>query len=204
MVIPGENRLTIVHHAPPDSDEIEELQELNLLLLIHLRAAAREGVSDFGLAPSLARRLRDIPMSRLESMAEFPRALFVIDLDNVSIACERRIPDELESSRRSLALTALYSAWNMSRRRDFQARLFLRLSSPTLRKFRTTALSELPLIATSPTLIHCDFAGSESIWRSLILQDKFKLTRVLRLVALHPDVDFRKPSRILALNTPNA
>jgi hypothetical protein len=204
MVIPGENRKSIVHYAPPDADEIEELQELNLLLLIHLRAAAREGASGFGLAPSLARKLCDFPMSTLESIAEFPRALFVIDLDNISITGEHQIPDPIESSRRSLALTVLYSAWNMSRRRDFQARLFLRLSARTLRRLRTTALSELPLIATSPSLIHCDFAGSESIWRSLILQEDFELTRALRLVALHPDVDLQKSTRILSLNTPTA
>ena len=60
------------------------------------------------------------------------------------------------------------------------------------------------MIATSPSLIHCDFAGSESIWRSLILQENFELTRALRLVALHPDVDFHKPSRVLALYTPTA
>ena len=204
MVIPGENRRTFVHYAPPDADEIEELQELNLLLLIHLRSAAREGVSGFGLAPSLTWRLRDFPMSTLESIAEFPRALFVIDLDNISLTSEHKIPDPVETSRRSLALTVLYSAWNMSRRRDFQARLFLRLSARTLRRLRTTALSELPLISTSPSLIHCDFAGSESIWRSLVLQEDFELSRALRLVALHPDVDLHEPGRLLALNTPSA
>ncbi len=204
MVIPNENRLETVHYAPPDSDEIEELQELNLLLLIHLRSAAREGVSGFGLTPALARKLRDFPMSKLESIAEFPRALFVIALDEVAITGEQAIPDPLESSRRSLALTILHSAWNMSRRRDFQARLFLRLSARTLRRLRTTALSELPLIATSSSVIHCDFSGSESIWQSLILEDDFELTRALRLVALHPDVDFHRQNRILALRSPNA
>jgi hypothetical protein len=204
MATSSQNSVSSVLYAPPDSGELEELQELNLLFLIHLRNAAREAADCLGLPARHARRLRELPMSRLESIADFPRSLFILDLDNISAASERHVPDRLESSRRSLALTVLHSAWNMSRRRDFQARLFLRLPREALHRLRTTSLSELPLIATSPSLLHCRFAGADSMWRTLLTEDNFEMTRVLRMVALHPDVERHKPSRLFALDEPNS
>ncbi|HEY5624806.1 MAG TPA: hypothetical protein VIV14_13680, partial [Gammaproteobacteria bacterium] len=118
MATSSQNTVSSVLYAPPDSDELEELQELNLLFLIHLRKAARDAADCLGLPTPYVGRLRDLPMSRLESIADFPRSLFILDLENISTASERHVPHRLESSRRSLALTVLLSAWNMSRRRE--------------------------------------------------------------------------------------
>jgi hypothetical protein len=201
MVIPAENSPSTVLYAPPDSDQIEEIQELNLLFLIHLRVAARENANCLGLPDELAGMLRDFPMSRLESIAEFPRSLFVLDLDGFKTPSNLPFANVLDQSRQALALTVLHSAWSMSRRRSFQARLFLRLPVSALRRLRTTSLSELPLIATSPTLLHCGFAGSESLWETLISRDESSFPRALRLIALHPDTELTPPRHILSAHT---
>ncbi len=188
-------------YEPPASDELEEIQELNLLFLIHLRACARQGNDCLGLPAGSAKKLRELSGITLESMAAFPRSLFMLDLDNIAEAREQRghPPAALDHSRQALALTVLLSAWNMSRQRDFQARMFLRLSVSATRRLRTIPLSELPLMASAPGLLHCAFPGAPALWATLIGPGGSEMPRALRLIALHPDVELRPTRRAISL-----
>ena len=153
-------------YGAPDSAELEEIQELNLLFLLYLRSCAREGGDCLGLPASIVKRLREHSSATLEAMAAFPRSLFILDLDNITAAREQRQHPRgaLDHSRQALSLTVLHSAWNMSRQRDFQARMFLRLSVAATRRLRTIPLSELPLMAAAPGLLHCAFPRAQSLW----------------------------------------
>ena len=51
-------------YNPPDSTELEEIEELNLLFLIYLRAAARAGGDCLGLPARSARTLRELSSTR--------------------------------------------------------------------------------------------------------------------------------------------
>ncbi|MEE8542291.1 MAG: hypothetical protein V3S94_00365 [Gammaproteobacteria bacterium] len=176
-------------YEPPDSAELEELQELNLLFLMYLRAAARAGGDCLGLPARSARTLRELSSTALEALSMFPRSLFLLDLNNLTTTREHLVllRTALDQSLQALALTVLHSAWNMSRQRDFQARMFLRLSAVATRRLRTVALSELPLLAGTPSLLSCAFPGARSLWATLINRTEAELPRALKLIALHPD-----------------
>lgn len=190
-------------YEPPDSDELEEIQELNLLFLIYLRSCAREGGDCLGLPAGSARTLRELSSDALEVIAAFPRSLFILNLDNLTAAREQLVLSRtaLDQSRQALTLTVLHSAWNMSRQRDFQARMFLRLSALATRRLRTIALSELPLLAATPSLLGCAFPGAGSLWATLISGTDTEMPRALKLIALHPDAAIRPAGQAVPLRS---
>jgi hypothetical protein len=181
----------MTHYEPPHSTEFEEIQELNLLFLIYLRSCAREGTDSLGLPSASAARLRQLSAGALETIAAFPRSLYTLRLDGATKMREGLALSHsaLVEARQALTLTVLHSAWNMSRQRDFQARMFLRLPAATTRRLRTVSLSELPLLAATPGLLSADFPGSRSLWATLIDRSDTEMSRAFRLVALHPDAD---------------
>jgi hypothetical protein len=187
-------------YEPPDSDELEEIQELNLLFLIYLRSSAREGGDCLGLPAASARTLRELSSAALETMSAFPRSLFILDLDNLTAAREHLIlsPSTLDQSRQALTLFVLHSAWNMSRKRDFQARIFLRLSAVATRRLRTIALSQLPFLAATPGLLGCAFPGARSLWATLINRTEAEMPRALKLIALNPDTAIRPAGQAIS------
>ncbi len=189
-------------YDPPDSDQLEELQELNLLFLIYLRSCAREGGDCLGIPTGTAAKLRELSMTALQAMSDFPRSLFNVDLDNISAAREHfELPrTALEQSRQALTLTVLHSAWNMSRSREFQARMFLRLSATATRRLRTIPLSELTLLAVTPRRLTCAFPGARALWITLISRTETGMPRALRMIALHPDAEFRPVRRAISLH----
>ena len=188
-------------HESPDAAELEETQELNLLFLIYLRAAARAGGDCLGLPARSARTLRELSSTALEAVSVFPRSLFTLDLNNLTTAREHLalFRTALGQSLQALTLTVLHSAWNMSRQRDFQARMFLRLSAIATRRLRTVALSELPLLAGTPNLLGCAFPGARSLWATLTNRTETELPRALILIALHPDAAVHPARHRLAL-----
>ena len=203
MANPPQNGHQMMLYEPPDSDELEEIQELNLLFLIYLRASARDGGNCLGLPAASARTLRELSSTALEVMSAFPRSLFILDLDNLTATGMHLdlSPTVLDQSRQALTLTVLHSAWNMSRKRDFNARIFLRLSRTAIRRLRTITLSQLPLLAATPGLLGCAFPGALSLWATLINRTETKMPRALKLIALHPDTEVRPAHRARALRS---
>jgi hypothetical protein len=183
----------MTHYEPPESAELEEIQELNLLFLIYLRSCALEGGDCLGLPSRSTLKLRELSSSSLEAMAAFPRSLYTLKLDGATGMREPLVLSQsgLAQARQALSLTVLHSAWNMSRQRDFHARMFLRLSEATTRRLRTTPLSELPLLASTPGLLSSMFPGARALWATLIDRTETEMTRAFRLMALHPDVEAR-------------
>ena len=189
-------------YEPPNSAELEEIKELNLLFLIYLRLSVRGGGDCLGLPAGSVTRLRELSSASLEGVSAFPRALFDLDLKNMPVTREHLIfcRTALEQSRRALTLTILHSAWNMSHKRDFQARAFLRLSAVTTRRLRTTALSELPLLAATPGLLSCAFPGARSLWATLLDRAETEMPRALKMIALHPDTEILSARHPMSLS----
>lgn len=175
-------------HPVPHPDELQDISELNELFLILLQGRARQGVDCLGLAAPIARRIRDARPAVIRGLSEFPRALCALNLD----ALEREVgvveepAESLSQARKALTLTVLLTAWNMSRRRRFQARMFLSLSAHDAVLLRTLSLSELHRVAQVPGLLGCAFPDAEKLWASLLDHAEGGLPPALRLVALQP------------------
>ena len=109
----------------------------------------------------------------------FPRSLFLLDLNNLTTAREHLalFRTALDQSLQALTLTVLHSAWNMSRQRDFQARMFLRLSAIATRRHELEAQRALKrtdleksVIDLSRTTIRIPFTGRISLLEAELQQ----------------------------------
>ena len=183
-------------HPAPDEEQLQEIRELNYLFLCFLQAAARSGANCLGLDPAVAKPLRRASSARIGRMTGFPRALFSLDLEegSPSLGGKLNLPrTRLEQTREALTLTVLLCAWNMSRRRVFQARMFLGLSATAIRRLRTLPLSELHQFGRSPRLLSCAFRGVPGLWAGLLRQQDTAVPRALALIGLQPRLPCAHP-----------
>ena len=177
---------------PPEgrrADRLEEICELNRLFLAYAQARAREGRPCMGLPRRAATRLAEAEPTTLERLAELPAALFRLDLERIQATRDRLAPERhMDRMRLSLALTILNSAWHMARERGFEARMFLHLSTASLRRLRVTPLSSIPELACAPDLLRCAFAEGRLTWPALFDGHEPEAVRMLTLIALQPKV----------------
>jgi len=175
-------------HPVPHTDELEEIRELNRLFLILLQERARQGAECLGLSTPLASQIRDAPPELINGLSAFPRALFVLNLECVVAAgtLVDESTDALSQTRHALSLTVLLTAWNMSRQRSFQARMFLGLSVREAGFLRTLPLSALHRVAPRPGLLGCAFPEAGKLWSMLLSHAGNGLPPALHLVGLQP------------------
>ena len=170
-------------------NDLEEVYELNRLFLDFLCQHARAQDDCLGLDGPTVALLESLTLARLEDVAQFPRALFQLSLGRVGPP--RRFDAGAspgERSHQSLQLTILHCAWNMSRRSNYGARLFLALEDQEVRALRTTPLSALPTLSASGELITCGFLGARWFWQQLLTETRAEFRRRLLLIGLQPDL----------------
>jgi len=181
-------------HQAPYPHELDEIRELNHLFLIMLQQLAQTQVQTrgqcLGLDTAIARRLRSAPPAVLQGMAAYPRALFSLNLDPPEgpVSGFEDTGDALERARLALTLTLALTAWNMSRQRGFQARMFLGLSAAEVRRLRAMPLLEVQRLGARPGLVSCAFPGATSVWATLLRHAARGLPPALRLVGLQPNL----------------
>jgi hypothetical protein len=175
--------------------ELEVVRELNRLFLKYLQQRAREGLPCLGLARELAAELRELAPAVLDRMANLPSALFCLDLAEATRARERVTPlhRPLEQMQLALVLTMLHSAWHMTRRRPFEARLFFKLSPATIRCLRATPLSEIHSLTDTPGIVKCAFPDGRLTWSAIMHRGDSEALRMMTLIALQPEVEEKPP-----------
>ena len=135
----------------PSIDQLQHVYELNRLFLTFLQLALHDNRDCLDLPAGARDALRSAGSLELDSIAEFPRALFQIVLDEHAGA-ERINPlkSRLDSMRQSMNLTILLCAWTFSRQSVYQARFLLGLESraiAALRSLQLTDLQPVPLLS---------------------------------------------------------
>ena len=187
MVTTGQNGREMIHPAP-HRDELAEIRELNHLFLILLQRRARQGAECLGLPGPISRQIRDASPAVIHGLSMFPRALFILNLDCVEAAGSfvEVSTDNLSHTRHALALTILLTAWNMTRHRGFQARMFLGLSVRDAVFLRKLPLSDLHRLTPMPELLGCAFRDTRKLWTSLLHHAPSGLPPALHLVGLQP------------------
>ena len=170
-------------------DDLDEIRELNRLFIEFLRTCYRRGGECLDLDRSTARLLGEATADCLQTLADLPRALFELRLSDpplLNVGDPRS--DVAQPSWQALQLTILHSAWHMSRRNPYAARLFLGLEEGELRFLRTTALCELPRLSTVTGLVACAFPRSAWLWSRLLTETRPESRRQLLLIALQPQL----------------
>ena len=164
-------------------DGLEEVQQLNRLFLNFLQDRPAAGQRFFGLPADAARAVGRASRERLDQLAQFPRALFTIDLRVDGQAGH----EALDTAQRVLQLTLLLSAWNLSRRSGYSSRLLLRLEDAEIRRLRTMSLADLTERSQTPGLIRCTFGRAAWLWRDLLAETRPEWRRRLLLIGLQPE-----------------
>ena len=182
--------------TPPSLDQLQQVHELNRLFLTYLQTRVRADAESLGL-PDLAKPiLRRASGDLLASVAEFPRALFDLKLDE---RATQQVRDPLRSrddaARHALCLTILLCAWTLSRQSVYQARLLLALEPRTIQRLRAMQLSELQQVAHGRELVHCAFAGRDWLWSELLTDPRPEMRQQLALIALQPGLPRDWPAR---------
>ncbi|HEY8520378.1 MAG TPA: hypothetical protein VIN61_09870 [Gammaproteobacteria bacterium] len=175
-------------------EPLEQVYALNRLFLDYLQTSARNGGDCLGLPQPARAPLLAASDSVLESVAEFPRALFALRLaDPPAPGGGLRLPTTAqESARQALDITILLCAWHLSRHHVGQARFLLGLDSRSIQQLRHLRLADLPRYAGTPELLACALAHCAWLWVELFKPLPPEARRRLALVALQPAVAARR------------
>ncbi|HEX6999424.1 MAG TPA: hypothetical protein VF322_14890 [Gammaproteobacteria bacterium] len=177
----------------PRFEPLEQVYALNRLFLSYLQTSVRGGGDCLGLPEPARAPLLAASDSVLDSVAEFPRALFALRLADVPSPCAPRLPASAEeSARHSLDITILLCAWNMSHHHVGQARFLLGLDSRAIQHLRRLRLADLPRYAGTPELLACALARCGWLWVEMLKPQPPEARRRLALVALQPAVTARR------------
>ena len=175
------------------------------MFLTHLQTRVRGNLDCCGLPDAARLPLRRASAESIAVIAEFPRALFDLKLDERASSTVR---DPLRSrddgAHHALGLTILLCAWTLSRQSIYQARLLLGLETRTIQRLRAMQLSDLQPLANSPQLVLCAFIGRDWIWSELISETRPEVRQHLALIALQPGLGRDWPARRGAASRPDA
>ena len=181
--------------TPPSLDQLQQVHELNRLFLTYLQTRVRTDGECLGL-PEVARPiLRRASSDFLAAVAEFPRALFDLTLDERATQMRDPLRSRDDAARHALCLTILLCAWTLSRQSVYQARLLLALEPRTIQRLRTMQLSDLQQVAHGRELVHCAFAGRDWLWSELLTDPRPEMRQQLALIALQPGLPRDWPAR---------
>jgi hypothetical protein len=154
---------------PAADDDFAEIRALNRLFVDFLAARARCGGQCLGLNRAAARALRAAEPRSLEALAAFPRALFQVHVPRgrASGVADTQA-DRVDVSRYVLQVTILHSAWTLSRRNPYLARLLLGLEDDDVRALRLLDLADIPAHCAASETVVCAFAQYAWLWEKLL------------------------------------
>ena len=181
--------------ALPAGDDFAEIRALNRLFVDFLAGRARRGGDCLGLGRAAVSALRAADPASLDTLAEFPRALFQVRVPR-GRACRvaDMQADATDVSRYVLKVTILHSAWALSRRNPYLAKLLLGLEDQEVQALVTFDLAEIPARCTAAETVVCAFAQYAWLWHKLLTESRPEARRQLLLIALQPRLDATLPA----------
>jgi hypothetical protein len=181
--------------GPSRGDEFAEIRALNRLFVEFLADRAQRGGHCLGLSRAAAGALRAAEPASLYALAEFPRALFQVRIPRCRPS---RIADmQVETAdvaRYVLQLTILHSAWTLSRRKPYLAKLLLGLEDDDVRELSALDLADIPAYCAARETVVCAFAQYAWLWQKLLTETRPEARRQLHLIALQPRLDTPSPA----------
>jgi len=182
--------------TPPSWDQLRQVHELNRLFLTYLQARVRDDRDCLGLPGGARPILRKTSPEALAVIAEFPRALFDLSLDDRTVPQMRDpLPSRDDAARHALCLTILLCAWTLSRQSAYHAHLLLALEPRTVQRLRAMQLGDLQRLAHVQDLVCCAFADREWLWTELLTDARPEARQQLALIALQPGLARDWPGR---------
>lgn len=189
MVIHVQKGPDVMRSSPDNHEELEEIHELNRVFLSYLKQRLEDRGDALELPPTALPALAQAGSAVLERAAQFPRALFRLRFESwASWQLMDPAPTSLDPARQVMQLTLLLSAWNLSRKSAYAARLFIGLTDYEARSLRASSLGDLHRMALASQLVGCAFADTNWLWPELLLDTRPEQRRHLSLIALQPNL----------------
>jgi hypothetical protein len=167
---------------------IDEVRQSNRLFLGYLRSRPEIATTHFALPAAAADLLRQATAEQVDRAADFPRALFRL---NLPAAAPGGVLDSLslshESGLRILQLALLLNAWNLTRLSGYSARLLLRLDDAGIRQFRGSEMAGILEMSRAPDVVRAAYDDLGWIWQELIVESRPERRQRLLLLGLQPD-----------------
>jgi hypothetical protein len=177
-------------------EHLEPVRELNRSFLGFLQSRARADRDCLGLPAGMRAPLRVADGVLLDSVAQFPRALFELECERaVHAGPEPTVVGERDARYHDLALTILWVARETSRQSPYQAQFLLGLDVARIEFLRSLALADLTRVAGTADIVRCAFSDQERVWRGLLTDTRPESRRQLTLVALQPGLAREWPQR---------
>jgi hypothetical protein len=177
-------------------EHLEQLQELNRAFLGLLRSRALAQRDCLGLPAGSRAPLAAADAALLDNVVRFPRALFKVRCDPVSVTtADLSATVERDASHHDLALSILWAVRHTSRQSPSQARLLFGLDAPQLQFLRGLAFPEVERLSSCPDVLRCAFAAQDWVWRRLLTDTRPESRRQLALIVLQPRLDREWPQR---------
>jgi hypothetical protein len=177
-------------------DQLDQIFELNRFFLTYLQARVRDDGDACGLPPAAAQPLLAASLDMLDRVADFPHALFRLNLD----AHREPLGPDLRASRydearTALHLSALLCARTVSRRSVYQARLLLGLDALSIQRLKSLSLGDVQRLALRDGLLECAFPQRARLWLNLFTETRGDARQRLAMAALQPGAEREWPQR---------
>jgi hypothetical protein len=171
---------------------VDEVRQSNRLFLGYLRSRPDVAIEHFALPASATDLLRQVTAEQLDRAADFPRALFRLELDAVAPG---RVMDSLslgdESGLQILQLTLLLNAWSLARISGYSAPLLLRLDDASVQRLRESGMAGILEISRAMHVVRAAYEDLGWIWQELIAEARPERRQRLLLLGLQPDFSLR-------------
>jgi hypothetical protein len=175
-------------------DQLQQVHELNRAFLGLLQVRAREDRACLGLPPVVRPTVASAGGPLLEGAAEFPRALFQMNLE-VRLVGSRTRGDGFDEAEHDLTLSILLAARSTSRQSIYQARFLFGLDGAGAEALCAARLSDLQQLASVPGVLRCAFRECQWFWHGLFTATRPEVRRQLLLMALQPGAAAPWPQR---------
>jgi hypothetical protein len=174
-------------------EQLDTVRELNRAFLLSLRHDVRSATATVGLPREVGALLRSAPPPILDALAEFPGALFRLDLTR----CEppAAVGDGTSDADYHLASSILHAVRGVARQSAYCAQVLFGLMPAEVERCRSLTFDELRRLACSPHLLRCAHAQRPWLWHALLRAVRPESRRHLTLMALQPDVPQGWPAR---------
>jgi hypothetical protein len=174
-------------------EHLGQLSELNRAFLGFVQLRARDERDCLGLPTSALPALRDAADPLLDSVAQFPRALFRIGRDHLVDGGAEAGP--IGQRHRDLTLSILLPVRQVCRQSPYQARLLFGLDGLQVQRLRALPLPQVQRLACAADVLQCAFSGKPWLWHTLLTDTRPESWRHLVLVALQPRLERDWPQR---------
>lgn len=183
----NEQKGQLMSPSRPSLPALDEIRQANALFLHFLRSRPVLATGHFGLSQRVADLLCGARPGQIDQAADFPRALFRLQVpEEMPAASQHALMLADDGGRHVLQATLFLSAWNITRMSGYAARMLLRLDDADIDRFRHAEMRSILQMSMGDHVLFAAFDDLEWIWQQLLTESRPECRQQLTLLGLQP------------------